>query len=315
MSSTGPYVVDQLDTDGLPQGDAADAWAELTRDNHGVAVRFADPATFRGRTTVQQRAGHQLVHFSASSAAYARTGRAVRGDDDDGLRLLVSTTGDWKVRQNGVSVRAGPGQAALVTKRLPFDGAPSPSARSWVLSIPAGSLPFDAEAGPALLDLGTGLGPVIVGMAEALKAQRRDVDGPGFSLVCDRITELLDLCLKPRPELPGTLATVDTAVRDHVRRHAADPDLNPAAIARALGWSLRQIQLAMRSSGTTPSEVLRTVRLDLARNLLRDEPPGRTIADIAHASGFRSLNTFGAAFKERFGLTPRQARASRDSGS
>lgn len=145
-------------------------------------------------------------------------------------------------------------------------------------------------------------------MITELGAQRNALDGATFSSVCDTVTDLLPLCLRPRPELPSTLAAVDAATRDYVRRHAVEPDLTPEAIARALGWSLRQVQLALHHTGTTPAALIRNTRLDVARTLLRQAPAQRTIADIAYSSGFRSLSAFGAAFKAQYGLTPQEAR-------
>jgi hypothetical protein len=99
------------------------------------------------------------------------------------------------------------------------------------MNIPAGALPLSARTGPELFDVDHGLGSVIGGMINQLGAQRQALAGAAFSSVCDTIIELLPLCLRPRPELPSTLAVVDAAVRDYIRRHAADPGLTPETIA------------------------------------------------------------------------------------
>jgi AraC-like DNA-binding protein len=312
MSLAEPYFVEQTDT-VLSAGEPAEFWAEHVCRNHGtLTFRFADPATFRGGTIVQRYAGHQLIDFWSDGIAYTRSRKDIRSDGDESLRLLVPTAGTLHLCQGGVSAEIRPGEAGLVTKAVPLDLAHRRRAWAWVMNLPAGVLPHDE--GTARLDLTQGLGSVVGSMITELGAQRRAVDGPAFSSVCDTIIELLALCLRPRPELPDTLAVVDAAVRDHIRRHAANPELTPAAIARTLGWSLRQVQLALHHSGTTPGALLRTARLDLARRLLREAPAGRTVADIAHASGFRSLSSFGASFKARFGVTPHEARVSMSSG-
>ncbi|MCW7944289.1 hypothetical protein AAW14_20185 [Streptomyces hygroscopicus] len=309
------YVVEQTDTAPLPAGDPAKFWAEHVCRNQGtLRFRFADPATFRGGTVVQRYGGYQLIDFWSEGIVYSRTRMDIRSDSDDSLRLLVPTAGTLRLGQAGVTVQAGPKSAGLVTKARPFDVGHTQWARAWVMTMPAGALPLDKHAGPTVLNLGHGMGSVVRGMITELGAQRQALDGAAFASVCDTITELLALCIHPRNELPSTLAAVDAAVRDYVRRHAADPDLTPAEIARALGWSLRQVQLALHHYGTTPSRLLRTTRLDLARRLLCEAPSQLTIAGIAHASGFRSLSAFGASFKARFGVTPQEARTSKGSG-
>ncbi|MEV5850567.1 helix-turn-helix domain-containing protein [Streptomyces sp. NPDC051985] len=309
MSLAGTYSVQETDTAVLTAGESTDFWAEHVCRNHGtLGFRFAAPATFRGGTIVQRHIGYQLVDFWSDGIVYTRSPKDVREDGDESLRLLVPTLGTLHLSQDDISTRIAPGQAALVTKARPFDLEHSGRTRAWVMSLPSGVLPPGEGADGAPLDLGQGLGAVVGSMITQLGAQRRSLDAAGFSLVYDRIIELLGLCLNPRPELPDTLAAVDAAVRDYVRRHAADPALTPGTIARSLGWSLRQVQLALHRTGTTPAGLLRTARLDLAHRLLRDAPAGRTVADIAHASGFRSLSAFGTSFKARFGVTPQEAR-------
>jgi AraC-like DNA-binding protein len=311
MPLAEPYFVEETDTAALPAGKPADFWAEYVCRNHGtMGFHFADPATFRGGTILQRYAGHQLIDFWSDGIVYVRSHEDVRSDGDEGLRLIVPTAGTLYLSQDDVSAWITPGQGVLVTKALPFDLAHSGRARAWVMNLPTWALRHDEGHGHELFNLRQGVGSVVVSMITQLGAQRRAVDATAFASVCDTIAELLTMCLRPRPELPDNLAAVDAAVRDHVRRHAANPELTPAAIARALGWSLRQVQLALQHSGTTPAELLRTRRLDLARRLLREAPTSRTIADIAHASGFRSLSAFGASFHARFGMTPQDARAS-----
>ena len=309
MSLAETYLVEETDTAALSAGEPTDFWAEHVCRNQGtLTFRFAAPATFRGGTVVQRRIGHQLIDFWSDGIVYARTPKDVRSDGDDSARLIVPTAGTLYLSQGKVSTQITPGQAGVVTKARPLDLAHNGWARAWVMNLPAGALPHDEGSGRVLLDFAHGLGSVVGNMIAELGAQRRAVDGAAFTSVCDTVVELLALCLRPRPELPDTLAAVDAAVRDYVRRHATDPELDPAAIARALGWSLRQVQLALNCSGTSPAGLLRATRLDIARRLLREAPAGRTIADIAHASGFRSLSAFGASFKARFGVTPQDAR-------
>ncbi|WP_269769188.1 helix-turn-helix domain-containing protein [Nocardiopsis gilva] len=80
-------------------------------------------------------------------------------------------------------------------------------------------------------------------------------------------------------------------------------------MARSLGWSLRQVQVALQQAGTTPSELIREERLRLVRDRLRS-PAYRhmSITELAYATGFSSASALSTAFKRRFGITPREAR-------
>ncbi|MCX4791607.1 helix-turn-helix domain-containing protein [Streptomyces sp. NBC_01221] len=80
-------------------------------------------------------------------------------------------------------------------------------------------------------------------------------------------------------------------------------------VAQALGWSLRQVQLALQHAGTTPRELIREERLRLVRDRLR-APAYRhmTITELAYASGFSSSSALSTAFRQRFGVCPREMR-------
>ncbi len=311
MAPPEPYLVHEVDTGAVSAGESADFWAEHICRNQGtLQFRFADAPAFHGITRVQHYANYQLIGFRSDSITYSRTSTDIRRDDDASLRIVVPTGGVMNFRQDDNAVQAVPGQGVMVTKTRPFDFAQSQNAQGWVVNIPAGVMPFDNGTGPALLDLRQGLGSVASGMISELSKQRRVVDGLGFATTCDVVFDLLRLSLRSgEKQPPTTLAAVDAAVRDYIRRHATDPELTPPLIAHNLGWSLRQVQLALHSTGTTPSELIRTERLEKARRHLREAPTSRTIAEIAYTCGFTSLSAFGASFKRQFGSTPQQARS------
>ncbi|MGW0826057.1 helix-turn-helix transcriptional regulator [Streptomyces sp. NPDC002845] len=98
-------------------------------------------------------------------------------------------------------------------------------------------------------------------------------------------------------------------VRRYVRDHAADPALTGTSMARALGWSLRQVQLALQRAGTTPRDVIREERLRLVRDRLQcADCAHMTITDLAYASGFSSASAMSTAFRQRYGTSPREMR-------
>ncbi|WP_406265997.1 helix-turn-helix domain-containing protein [Nocardia sp. NBC_00881] len=309
MALSEQYLVQEADTAVVSARESTDFWVEHILRNQGtLQFRFGSASTFHGSTRAQHYAEYQLIGFRSASITYSRTRTDIRRDDDASLRIIVPTRGAMNLRQDDSTVQVVPGQGALVTKARPVDVAQPQNAQGWVMNIPAGALPLAAGAGPAVIDLRQGLGSVAFGMIGELSKQRNVIDGLGFATTCDVMIDLFRLCLRPGEKLPTTLAAVDTAVRDYIRRHATDPELTPTLIAHNLGWSLRQVQLALHGTGTTPSQLIRTERLDRARRHLREASADRTVAEIAYASGFSSLSAFGASFKERFGLTPQEAR-------
>lgn len=88
--------------------------------------------------------------------------------------------------------------------------------------------------------------------------------------------------------------------------HHADRPITPADAARAAGISTRVLQLAVRRhEDTTPSALLRGIRLDRVRAELRDATPATTtVRAVAEQWGFGHLGRFAASYAERFGELP-----------
>jgi len=128
-------------------------------------------------------------------------------------------------------------------------------------------------------------------------------------------------CLKCRPEIapgPGLAWSVMDASRTLARQAAhwldahADAFDNAeascvAALALRLGVSDRHLRRIFAAEhGVTPLQYVQTRRLLLAKQLLSDT--SMPVAQVAHASGFRSLRRFNDAFARNYRLTPSRLR-------
>jgi AraC-like DNA-binding protein len=304
----GGYITECIDTRREP-GDALGYWIEHTRALHGsVQVRFADTPVFRGGTLVQRNADHQLVDSWSDAVHYSRTDADIRADGQLGNVLFVLRRGLLDVEQGGDRIRLRPGHGVLVTKSNAVQLGHDSWARGWMFDTGHARWLGAFGRGPVVMDLRRGLGSVVRTMISTVSVQHRSLDSYEFARACSTIDDLLYACMPDGGGVPDNLFSVERAVRDYVARHAYDPDLNPHRVARSLGWSLRQVQLALQRAGTTTSDLIRSTRLARGAELLRLSSPGTTIANIAVASGFHSAVTFQAAFKRQFGLTPSDAR-------
>lgn len=257
--------------------------------------------------TVRQSGAYRLDLYRSD-----RAGPAWTAGRDDAYRFLLPLHGEMLLFRDGGHARLRPGKGGLLSPAVPLRVVRHRPARALVMTIPAHEVDGRLHPGPPLaadLDLSAGLGRVVADMVRAVGAE--PLPEPQFDAACDRITELLCLVVaaEERPAAPGHLAEVEAVVRRYVRAHATDPGLTGAAMAQDLGWSLRQIQLALQRAGTTPRELIREERLRLVRDRLRN-PRDRhvTITDLAHATGFSSASALSHAFRQRFGVAPRDLR-------
>ncbi|MCX4987809.1 MULTISPECIES: helix-turn-helix domain-containing protein [unclassified Streptomyces] len=313
----GSYLVETRSTGAVEPRERADFWSEhIGSYQSRMGYRFGRPDNFRGETVRQRTETYQLVRFRSDEIEYSRTARQVREDPDGDYRLLLPLTGEIVLRQDGQEARLTPGTGTLVSFGSPFECLQDASTQAFVLTIPAREVdgPLNRKSPLATgLDLTRGLGRVVGSMLDGLYAERDDLSDSQFDAVSDRVVELLCMLATgdDRPDGARHLTGVETVVRRHVREHAADPGLTGTSMARALGWSLRQVQLALQHAGTTPRDLIREERLRLVRERLRcGDCEHLTITDLAYASGFSSASALSTAFRQRFGVSPREMRNS-----
>lgn len=83
-----------------------------------------------------------------------------------------------------------------------------------------------------------------------------------------------------------------------------------AAIAKTVHVSVRQVERKFDTIiGVTPSVVYKDIRLNHAQKLLRQSQ--LSVVEVGFAAGFGCSGTFSRSYRKRFGITPREDRASK----
>ncbi|NEW59153.1 AraC family transcriptional regulator [Nocardia cyriacigeorgica] len=294
--------------------DRIDYWSQLVDSFQGkLTYRFPSERDFYGHMIRRRTSDYQIVGWHSDPIVYLRDSKHIRVDPDEDYRLVVPLTGVFDIRQDGDGIALEPGVGSLVTIDHPLQMGVHGGSHGLIMTIPRREIRHRlnrVEPPARPLDLTVGLGRVAADLASGLYAEATTLSPGQFDAVAERLVDLVCmLILGEAPSGPGHLGHVEESVRRYVRRHAGDPDLSTPAIARALGWSVRQVQLALHQAGTTPREVIREERLQLAR--IRLTSPAfrqQSITDIAFGLGFGSTSSFSTAFRQRFGATPRSVR-------
>ncbi|WP_433524957.1 helix-turn-helix domain-containing protein [Nocardia pseudovaccinii] len=314
-------IADSTTTSVVDPHERAEYWADLISTYHcRLGYRFPSSADFQGHTQLRRTDAYQLVGWKSDAVTYLRNPSHIRADPDDDYRLIVPFTGRLSFRtEDGYGILA-PGTMALVSVDRPYAMSMSDGTRGMIITIPRKEIkhrlnrvvPPDHP-----LDLTAGLGRVTDGILGGLHSESAALTDLQFDSVSERLVDLLCMQILGEPaSSPTQLAHVEATARRYIHDHAGDPDLNGTRVAVALGWSLRQIQLAFSNAGTTPSDVIREERLRLARDRLRSPAyQHRSITDIASDLGFGSVSSFSKAFRRRFGATPGQLREDRRAAS
>lgn len=98
-------------------------------------------------------------------------------------------------------------------------------------------------------------------------------------------------------------------IREFIAANLAQPDLDPGAIARGCGISVRRLHRIFAETGRTACEWLRNERLTRCYNDLRDERFERhSVTDIAFRWGFNDSAHFSRVFRQSYDRTPSDVR-------
>ncbi|NEW40942.1 AraC family transcriptional regulator [Nocardia cyriacigeorgica] len=312
----GEAVVEEASTADVENPrERVDYWADLVDSFQGVRLsyEFSSSSDFYGRIRRHRTDNYQIVGRESDPIVYTRGAKHVRADPDDDYRLVVPLTGRFNVRYDDGAGSLAPGMSSLVTINRPMAFSASSGSHGLIMTIPRREIQHrlnraDPPAGP--MDLTTGLGRVAKDMMTGLYAEASVLTAAQFDAVAERVVDLL--CMQILGDAPYTashLGEVESTIRHYIRRHVENPDLTSAIIARGLGWSVRQVQLALQHAGTTPRELIREERLQIAHSRLRSPAyRGMSVTDIALGLGFGSVSSFSTAFRQRFGTTPSSVR-------
>ncbi|PTA45047.1 AraC family transcriptional regulator [Micromonospora sp. RP3T] len=190
-----------------------------------------------------------------------------------------------------------------------------PDARTVLLT---GTYPVRGAVGRRLLDALPAL--VVVPRASwdsplvPLLATEIVKDDPGQEAVLDRLLDLLLIAaLREWFDRPGAAAPAwyrayaDPVVGRALRMLHHDPARPWTVASLAAGVGISRAALARRFTGLVgepPMSYLTGWRLALAADLLRE--PGATVGAVARRVGYGSSFALSAAFKRRYGVSPRQ---------
>lgn len=97
-----------------------------------------------------------------------------------------------------------------------------------------------------------------------------------------------------------------TRVREAIEGHLNEEGYSADQLARDMGLSRAQLHRKLKGVvGQSPGELIRTVRLQYAHNLLLQQT--MTVAEVAYLVGFSSPASFSVSFSRHFGFPPKKA--------
>ena len=276
-------------------------------------------SAFRGRIT-SFAAGPLLINNVQSQAHLVRRNRFTTSRDSDAWFFVnLHTGGTCTLRQAGRDHMVGPGDISFHDSVRPFDLdfcgdmaltcfiVPRAALLARTVDAPdAAARPLgDNEAGA----LFTGFARTLARVAPSLSASQSARAGAIF---VDLLALTLGANASGRETGRAALRSAQFArVRAEVAARLGDPRLDLPGLAARVAIAPRTLQTLFREHGTTFTDYVLEERLQSARTQLQART-NAPITELAYAVGFSDLSQFSRAFRRRFGITARDARAGCD---
>jgi AraC-like DNA-binding protein len=310
----------RFSTETIDDGSQLDYWREVVCATF-VQLEFEPPrhraGRFRGEVTAQRLDDLQVATVVSEPHTVFRSPTAIRRSHEDDFFVNLAVRGRVGVAQDGREALLTPGDFTIYDSARPCRIACLDPFELLVVKIPRRlftahcRLPRDATALTVRGDAGAGalVSPFLRSLTSDASGLSREV----VSRVAVSTLELLAAAVPERPA-PGGRSSAPRAAqllraRRYITGHLGDPELSPATVARALGLSVRYLQVLFQADGTSPFRWIWEQRLERAAGLLAD--PGqaaRSVTSIAYGTGFKDASHFTRAFKARFGAGPRDYR-------
>ncbi|WP_281887197.1 AraC family transcriptional regulator [Agromyces rhizosphaerae] len=294
----------------------ADEWEDIVSRCFVPLSCLSFEECFYGRME-HLRIDDRLTVSSVESAGHSaeRTARTARHADGDDLHLSLQLGSTGLVAQNERSVRVGPGSVtSYATDQAYYLDYSPPSQRQLIIQVSRSSLGIPNrlidESCRRLLVPSNASTRTLFAHASALRSAVPLATPSGVDELAEATRDLAATMIRSSftasEVLPQTPAALLATIEEHLRHHAADPELSLDSVAHRHYISRRKLYLLFERNDTTPADFLRRTRLRIGERMLRDEDD--PVADVAVRAGFSDPTTFARAFRREYGATPREYR-------
>lgn len=311
----------RLDTASVPAPRRLGLWQDIVCDVFVQLDCKSDQEDFQGAVTQSTLGSLSLTRVEASRQRVFRTRSRISRAKENYLLFAFGAQGVGGVVQDGRETLIRPGEFAFYDTTRPYE------------------LSFDGSFTQQILQVPRDLALKRFGSVDQLAATTFGRNGPlqrlaaDFVLSISQIIETLDDAAADRLSVQALemvalaldhecrgLATIKsthrsvllTRLKAYIQARLNDPELSLDRVGSALGMSPRYINALLEAEQQSFGRYVLAQRLDRCRCDLADPVHGhKQIAEIAYNWGFNDLSHFSRAFRFKFGMAPREYRASR----
>lgn len=281
-------------------------------------LSFRRPEAFDGELTMWQLGEVSLSRLTSDALMYRRLPKHLQVQGPEEFLVTLPAKSELLFAQGGKEVRANPGAFFIERSHEPYEFSHAEPADLWVMKLSLAMLGGRVRAPDRFcslqFDATNGANGLFVDMVHLIPQRYDAMTEEARSIVGRQLADLLALALQSDERvLSSGGSTVRMAhlarIESFVRRHIDNPDLGPDEVAAGCGVSVRYLHELLRDTNQSLGSWIRDQRLAAAREDLGNPRDKRAIGEIAYARGFADQAQFSRAFRQRYGITPKEARA------
>ncbi|WP_442813571.1 helix-turn-helix domain-containing protein [Streptomyces sp. NBC_01244] len=286
-----------------------------------VMLSTPDTADFRAKITELDLGVVRLSSLACSPVLSRRTSAHIRRGDPEHFQLALVTQGKVRISQRGRDAVVAGGLVLTDSSRPSAGACAGGQVETIVLQIPRPALALRPNRVDLLLAQSlaadTGSGAILADFLKTLlthgpRCRPEELRGMG-AIALDLAAACLAQQLGDLGEAPAEARTQEALQRIHrfIENNLGDPGLTPQVIADRHNMSLRGLHALFAGQDLSIAARIRESRLERAHaDLARGNLSGQPVQVIAARWGFSSATTFSRAFREAYGITPTEHRAS-----
>ena len=291
-------------------------WDESLRRICGDYTTVWDETTpFFGETELRAVDGLAIAHVASNAHSITRSRAQASISDDEELFLIGCVSGSARMVQQREEFLVKAGDLALIDSGLPSEFTLAGPCSFMSLGIPRRMLASRVGArtvGSPVRIAGQGIGYVLMSLLISTYDQAAQLGEADARAAEESLLVLLQRALCPQVDPSYMTDRSDTelySVQQLILTMLAEPDLSPDLIARRYRTSTRRLHRLFESAGLSLGAWVRRARLERCRrDLANPRLADHRVTSIAFKWGFNEASHFSRAFRDEFGLPPREFR-------
>jgi AraC-like DNA-binding protein len=233
--------------------------------------------------------------------------------------VRIIQRGVLDIEQSGVRLHLTEGAMLLLDPRRRFTQTMSADAAGMSVRVPRSAL---EKRGIRLCDhsmfVADPAAPevrLLRGLLESTAEHGRGMNAANRAHVAEHLIDLMSILVAGDPTAPKRIRSPEVVLskaKRFMERNIGNERIDVQAIAHAIGVSPGHLSKMFTNSGTSVMRFFWQLRLERARALLSEPQAGLRMTEVASQCGFVNAAHFSRAFKQQYGVTPRETRRKPD---